>query len=58
MLFMEGLAKTLPGWVKHFMPNTLNKSISKTRDMDDATPKNNSFSKPSDCPQFVDNPPP
>lgn len=40
MLFVEGLAEPLHGWVKSFEPTTLHASINKTRDLQDATSKN------------------
>ena len=39
MLFTEGLAKPLRGWVKAFGPNTLQDTIMRTQDMADTVPK-------------------
>jgi hypothetical protein len=39
MLFTEGLAEPLKGWVKAFMPATLQDAIIRNRDMEDAVPK-------------------
>jgi hypothetical protein len=46
MLFTEGLVEPLRGWVKSFKPETLHDAIIRTRDMEDAIPKTNTFSKP------------
>ena len=39
MLFMEGLAEPLGGWVRVYKPTDLTNSISRTRDMIDLVPK-------------------
>lgn len=43
MLFVEGLAKPLRGWVKSFEPTTLRAAINKTKDLQDVASKNNSL---------------
>jgi hypothetical protein len=42
MFFMKGLVEPLRDWVKAFNPNTLQKSIMKTQDMENAIPKKTS----------------
>jgi len=39
MLFIEGLAEPLRGWVKAYKPITLQDTISRPRDLQDAVPK-------------------
>jgi hypothetical protein len=39
MLFTEGLAEPLRGWVKAFRPNTLQDTIMRTQDMAYTIPK-------------------
>jgi hypothetical protein len=46
MLFTEGLSDRLCGWVKSFKIKTLQDVIIRTQDMEDAIPKNKSFTKP------------
>jgi hypothetical protein len=46
MLFTEGLTEPLRGWVKAYMPHTLQDSILRTRDLVDSVPKTKPFSKP------------
>ena len=40
MLFTEALTEPLRGWVKSYRPTTLADAISRTRDLQDAVPKN------------------
>ena len=40
MLFTEALTEPLQGWVKSYRPTTLADTISRTRDLQDAVPKN------------------
>jgi hypothetical protein len=46
MLFTEGLTEPLRGWVKAYMPPTLQDAILRTRDLTDSVPKTKTFSKP------------
>jgi hypothetical protein len=46
MLYTEGLTEPLRGWVKAYMPPTLQDSILHTRDLADSVPKTKTFSKP------------
>jgi hypothetical protein len=46
MLFTEGLTEPLRGWVKAYMPPTLQDAILHTRDLADSVPKTKTFSKP------------
>lgn len=43
MLFMEGLAEPLRGWVRAYKPISLTDVISRTRDMIEAVPKTRAF---------------
>ena len=40
MLFTEALTEPLRGWVKSYRPTTLADAIIRTRDLQDAVPKN------------------
>ena len=40
MLFTEALTEPLRGWIKFYRPTTLANAISRTRDLQDAVPKN------------------
>jgi hypothetical protein len=46
MLFTKGLTEPLRGWVKAYMPHTLQDAILCTRDLADSAPKTKPFSKP------------
>jgi hypothetical protein len=46
MLFTKGLTEPLRGWVKVYMPPTLQYAILCTRDIEDLVPKTKTFSKP------------
>jgi hypothetical protein len=46
MLFTEGLIEPLRGWVKAYMPPTLQDAILRTRDLADSVSKTKTFSKP------------
>ena len=46
MLFTEGLIEPLRGWVKAYMPPTLQDAILRTRDLADSLLKTKTFSKP------------
>jgi hypothetical protein len=46
MLFTKGLIEPLRGWVKAYMPPTLQDAILFTRDLADSVPKTKTFSKP------------
>ena len=47
MLFIEGLAEPLRGWVKAYKPATLQDAIGRARDLQDAVPKNRFPPKPT-----------
>jgi hypothetical protein len=55
MLFTEGLAEPLRGWVKAFKPTTLQDAIMKTLDMTDTVPKTKGPTKPYIPPKPQDN---
>ena len=46
MLFTEGLAEPLRGWVKAYKPVTFQDAIGRARDLQDAVPKNRFPPKP------------
>ena len=46
MLFTEGLTEPLRGWMKAYMPPTLQDAILRTQDPTDSVPKTKNFSKP------------
>jgi hypothetical protein len=46
MIFTEGLTEPLRGWVKAYMPPTLQDAILNTQDLVDSVPKTKTFSKP------------
>lgn len=47
MLFIEGLSEPLHGWVSTYQPVTLEDTISKEWDMQDAVPKSRFLPKPT-----------
>jgi hypothetical protein len=46
MLFTQGLIEPLRGWVKEYMPHTLQDAILRTRDLEESVLKTKTFSKP------------
>ena len=58
MLFTEGLAEPLCGWVKAYKPVTLQDAIGRARDLQDAVPKNRFPPKPAFPPKGKDTRPP
>jgi hypothetical protein len=46
MSFTKGLTEPLRGWVKAYMPHTLQDAILRTQDLADSLPKTKTFSKP------------
>jgi hypothetical protein len=46
MLFVEALAEPLRGWVKAYKPTTLQDAIGRTRDLQEAVPKNRFPARP------------
>ena len=54
ILFIEGLAEALHGWVKAYKPTTLQDAIMRARDLQDAVPKNQFPPKPTFPPKGKD----
>ena len=56
MLFTEALSEPLRGWVKAYMPITLQDAISRTLDLQDSVPKNKQPQKAISLPKNKEKP--
>jgi hypothetical protein len=58
MLFTEGLAEPLRGWVKAYKPTTLQDVVGRARDLQESVPKTKFTPRPDFPTKFDDRTPP